>query len=115
MTNNIMLHMAKDLKRASSTHDAPIWAKLADYALKPTIARRNININRIGQLTKKGDTVVFPGKVLGVGAIPHDIQLFSFAISARAANKIIDSGGKLLNHSELIEKNPTGTGVVLLG
>jgi len=115
MTNQVVIHMAKDLKKASNKNDAPIWAKLAEYALKPSIARRDLNLNRIEQLTKDNDTVVFPGKVLGTGNISHKITLFSFSISESAANKIIEKGGKIINHSDLIEQNPTGKGVVLLG
>ncbi len=115
MTNQVVIHMAKDLKKASTKNNAPIWAKLAEYALKPSIARRDVNLNRIAQLTKENDTVVFPGKVLGTGNILHKITLCSFSISNSAANKILESGGKLISHSDLIEQNPTGKGVVLLG
>jgi len=115
MTNQVVIHMAKDLKKASTKNDAPIWAKLAEYALKPSAARRDLNLNRIGQLTKENDIVVFPGKVLGTGNISHKITLFSFSISNSAASKIIENGGKIISHSELIEQSPTGKGVVLLG
>ncbi len=107
--------MARDLKKASIKNDAPIWARLAKYALKPSIARRDINLNRINQLTKENDTVVFPGKVLGTGSVSHKITLCSFSISNSAADKIIDNGGSLISYSELIKQNPTGKGVVLLG
>ena len=115
MTNQVVIRMAKELKKASAKNDAPIWAKLAKYALKPSVARRDINLNRIGQLTKENDIVVFPGKVLGTGKIPHKITLCSFSISNSAATKIIENGGKIISYSELIETNPTGKGVVLLG
>jgi len=115
MTNQVVIRMAKDLKKASIKNDAPIWAKLAKYALKPSIARRDINLKRIGQLTKENDIVVCPGKVLGTGNVSHKITLCSFSISNSAANKIIDSGGKLISFSDLIEQNPAGKGVVLLG
>ncbi|MBI1662444.1 MAG: 50S ribosomal protein L18e [Nitrosopumilus sp.] len=115
MTSQVVIRMAKDLKSASTKNDAPIWAKLAEYALKPSIARRDINLNKIAKLTKENDTVVFPGKVLGTGNVPHKITLCSFSISNSAADKIIQSGGKLISYSELIEQNPTGKGVVLLG
>ena len=62
MTNQVVIRMAKDLKKASIKNDAQIWAKLAKYALKPSIARRDINLKRIGQLTKENDTVVCPGR-----------------------------------------------------
>jgi len=107
--------MAKELKSASTKNKAPIWAKLAEYALKPSIARRDVNLNRIGQLTKENDTVVFPGKVLGTGDIGHKITLYSFSISDSAAGKILEKGGTLISHTKLIEQNPTGKGVVFLG
>ena len=115
MTSQVVIHMAKDLKKASIKNDAAIWGKLAEYALKPSIARRDLNLNRIDQLTKENDIVVFPGKVLGTGNISHKITLFSFSISNSAAAKIIEKGGKLITYSDLIEQNPTGKGVVLLG
>ena len=115
MTNQVVILMARDLKKASTKNDAPIWAKLAEYALKPSIARRHINLNRIGQLTKDADTVVFPGKVLGTGDIHHKITLCSFSISNSAATKILEKGGKVISFSDLIKKHLTGKGVVLLG
>ena len=115
MTNQVVIRMARDLKKASVKNDAPIWAKLAEYALKPSIARRDINLNRIAQLTKENDTVVFPGKFLGTGNVSHKITLCSFSISNSAVDKIIDNGGKLISFSDLIKQNPTGKGVVLLG
>ena len=115
MANQVVIHMANDLKKASVKNNAPIWAKLAEYALKPSAARRDINVYRIGQLTKENDTVVFPGKVLGTGDIPHRITLCPFSISNTAAAKILRKGGSIIGHRELIEQNPTGRGVVLLG
>ena len=115
MTSQVVIQMAKDLKKASTKNNAPIWAKLAEYALKPSVARRDINLYKISQLTKDDDTIVFPGKVLGTGSVHHKITLCSFSISESAATKIIQSGGKLISFSELIEKHPTGNGVVLLG
>ncbi len=114
-TNQVTIHLAKDLKKASKENNAPIWAKLAQYALKPSSARRDLNLKRIDQLTKDNDTVVFPGKVLGVGSLSHKITLFSFSISSSAASKIIESGGKIVSHQGLIKQNPTGRGVVMLG
>ena len=72
-------------------------------------------MNRIAQLTKENDTVVFPGKVLGTGDVGHKITLYSFSISDSAAGKILEKGGKLISHTKLIEQNPTGKGVVFLG
>ena len=115
MTNQVVQQLAKDLKQASKKNDAPIWSTLAKMALKPASAKRTININRISQLTKENDVVVFPGKVLGTGNISHKITLCSFSISLTAATKVLESGGKISNFEDLIEKVPTGKGVVMLG
>ena len=115
MSNQVVKQMAKDLKKASTKNDAPIWSKLAEMALKPSSARRTINVNKINELTNDNDVVVFPGKVLGTGIISHKITLSSFSISNSAATKILESGGKILNFENMIEQFPTGKGVTMLG
>jgi large subunit ribosomal protein L18e len=107
--------MAKELKKASTKNDAPLWSRLAELAQKPSSARRTVNLKRINQLTKDNDVVIVPGKVLGTGIISHKITLFSFSISNSAASKIIESGGKIVPFTEMIEKFPSGKGVKLLG
>ncbi|MBM3895388.1 MAG: 50S ribosomal protein L18e [Thaumarchaeota archaeon] len=115
MTNPIVLHMARDLKHASTKNDAPIWSKLAELALKPSSVRRSINVNKINEFTKDGDVIFHPGKVLGMGTISHKITVSSFSISNAAAKKITEAGGKIMNYKEIIEKFPTGKGVKILG
>ena len=115
MSNQLVLEMVKNLKKASAEHDAPIWSRLATMALKPASTKRKINLKRINQLTKEDDVVVIPGKVLGTGNMSHKITLCSFSISNSALNKIIDSGGKIISFSNIIKQFPTGKGVFLLG
>ena len=115
MTNQAVLRMAKDLKSASKKNKAPIWSRLAELALKPSSARRTINITQIDRLTKDNDTIVVPGKVLGTGNISHKITLCSFSISNSGAQKVIQTGGKVLSYAELIKTHPTGKGVVIIG
>ena len=57
--------MVKVLKTASAKNDAPIWSKIAKYALKSTISRKIINLNRLDVVTKENGVVIHPGKVLG--------------------------------------------------
>lgn len=115
MTNPIVLHMARDLKHASTKNDAPIWSKIAELALKPSSVRRAINVNKINEFTKEGDVIFHPGKVLGMGTISHKITVSSFSISNTAAKKITEAGGKIISYKEIIEKFPTGKGVKVLG
>ena len=113
--NEHRVRMARDLKKAAITKDAPIWRRLSDEALKPTIARRTINVNKLSRLTRSGDTVAFAGKVLGTGSMSHAITIFSFGVSESAAAKIRKAGGRIINHTAMVSEKPSGTGVVLLG
>lgn len=115
MVNEHRVRMARYLKKASAEHEAPIWRRVSEYALKPSVARRTINIQGIETRTSNGDVVVFPGKVLGTGSISHSISLFCFAISESAAIKIRKAGGRILNHTDVVSARPTGKEVVLLG
>lgn len=115
MTNQLVLSMVKDLKTASTKNKAPIWSNLAEMALKPTIAKRLVNITKLSRVTNDNDVVIVPGKVLGTGNISHKITLCSFSISTAAAKKIKQAGGKIVSHSDMISKFPTGKGVRIIG
>ena len=115
MTNQVVLQMAKELKGASKKNNAPIWLRLSELALKPSSARRTVNIGQIDKFVKDNDVIVVPGKVLGTGHLSHKIILCSFSISTNGAKKVLQSGGKILSFSELIQSHPTGKGVVIIG
>ncbi|TLX82223.1 MAG: 50S ribosomal protein L18e [Thaumarchaeota archaeon] len=115
MTNQLVIQMVRELKGASKKNNAPIWSRLAELALKPSSARRTINIGQIDKFVKDNDVIVVPGKVLGTGNISHKITLCSFSMSTTGAKKVLQSGGKILSFSELIKSHPTGKGVVIIG
>lgn len=115
MTNQVVVHMAKELEVASKKNKAPIWSLLAEEALKPSRARRVLNLKQIDKYVSDNDTVVVPGKVLGTGSISHKITLCSFSISTTGAKKVAQSGGKVIGIAQLIKSNPTGKGVKIVG
>lgn len=115
MTNQLVLGMVKEFKQASAKNKAPIWSELAQMAQKPSIAKRIINVGKLNTVTNDNDVIVVPGKVLATGNISHKITLCSFSISTAAAKKITGAGGKIINHSEIITKFPTGKGVRIIG
>ena len=115
MTNQVVVKMVKDLKQASTKNNAPIWSKIAEMALKPTIAKRVVNLTKIDGVTNDNDVIIVPGKLLGTGKISHKITVCSFSISTSAAKKILEVGGKIISHSEMISKFPSGKGVRIIG
>lgn len=115
MTNQIVIQMVKTLRGASKKNNAPIWERLADLALKPTRAKRTINLGQLDKFVADNDVVFVPGKVLGTGNLSHKITLCSFSISTTGAKKITESGGKVLDISQIIKNHPTGKGVKIIG
>lgn len=109
------VEMARRLKRASTGNGAPIWARMAEMALKPSSARRTVNVNRIARHTKASDVVAVPGKVLGTGGIGHAVTLGAFSVSRAAAAKVREAGGSVVTIERLAEMHPAGTGVRILG
>ena len=107
--------MIKDLKQASKKNEASILSRLANLAIKTSSSKRVVNLTRINKITKENDILFVPGKVLGTGNLSHKVTLCSFSISTTAAKKIIQTGGKIVTHSDMIKKYPTGKGVIIFG
>jgi large subunit ribosomal protein L18e len=115
MTNQIVIQMVKTLRVASKKNNAPIWGKLAELALKPTRAKRILNLGQIDKFASENDVIIVPGKVLGTGNLSHKITLCSFSISSSVVKKINQSGGKISDLSQIIKDHPTGKGVKIIG
>ena len=114
MENNLV-QLVKELKSASRKNEAPIWLKIAKNVLKSNSNKRTINLKKIDALTDDGSAVVISGKILGTGNLSHKVLVSSFSISNSAAKKIKESGGEILQFSDMIDRFPTGKGVKIIG
>ncbi|MEM2989384.1 MAG: 50S ribosomal protein L18e [Candidatus Bathyarchaeia archaeon] len=103
------------LRRKSKENEAPIWGDIAERLSKP---RRNIaavNLSRIGRCSANGETILVPGKILGAGSLDHEVKVAALRFSESARRKIERAGGKCLSIPELVNENPRGSGVKILG
>lgn len=103
------------LRRAFKSSKAPIWRHLEKEILRARSIRREVNISRLASVTKNGETVVVPGKVLGSGEMDHKLTVYAFSFSERAQKNITDAGGTILGLVELIGSYPDGKGVRIIG
>jgi len=103
------------VRNAFKNSKAPIWGALQEELEGSRANRREINIARLAQITKTGEVVVVPGKVLGTGSLGHKLTVCAFSMSEGAAKKIIDSGGNVLTLDDLINMHPNGKGVRIVG
>jgi large subunit ribosomal protein L18e len=103
------------LRNAFKSSKAPIWRALQEELAGPRANRREINVRRLAKITKAGEVVIIPGKVLGTGSLGHKLTVCAFSISQTAARKITESGGKVVTFDDLINKHPDGKGVRIIG
>jgi len=113
---NTQTHMLlQEMKKTSIKQDVKIWKRVATDLDKPTRQRRIINLFALDKNAKDGETVVVPGKVLAEGELTKKITVAAHSFSGEARRKIQDAGGKTLSIDELMEENPKGQKVRILG
>ena len=114
-TNPGLRILIQDLKKKSWENEAPIWRDIAKRLEKPTKARIAVNLSRIDRYAKANETVLIPGKLLAAGAITKPVKVAAYAFSASAIKKITAAGGECVTIESLVESNPKGTKVRILG
>ncbi len=102
------------LKKTSKANQATVWGELASDLGRSKQARPTVNISRIVRSIRQGETAAVPGKVLAIG-IPGKITVAAFSFTGAARKKIEDAGGECLSFKSLVERNPKGAGVRIIG
>ena len=114
-TNPEIIQLIKYLKKQSKAQEAGIWLDVAEYLSKPSRQRLAVNLSRINRHTEKNSTVVVPGKILATGTLDHAVTVAAFSISEKAKEKLAAAKAKYLSISELVEHNPKGSNVKIIG
>ncbi len=113
--NELLLGAVLTLKQAFRKNKAKVYSVAAESLQKSKSKRPLANVGKIGRVTKAGDVVLVPGKVLGAGDLTHDVVVGAFSFSRGSIEKISKAGGKVLSLGEMVERYPSGKGVILVG
>ena len=114
-TNNPeLIQLIQLLKKESREKQAAIWLDIAEYLSCSRSRRVAVNLDKISRNTKRSDTVVVPGKVLGTGNMNHAVTVASFDASQKAKEKIELAKGTYVSIPELLANNPKGTNVRII-
>lgn len=113
--NPLLRGMIANLEKKSRENKAPIWQSLAERLNKPRRRSAAVNLHDIEKHTQAKDIVLVPGKLLSEGDITKPITIAAYTISPRAKEKVEKAGGSTLSIEQLIEKNPTGKGIRIIG
>jgi len=114
-TNLELVGLIRSLRKKAKENEAKIWRDIAEDLSHSRKRRIAVNISKLNRHTQKDENVVVPGKVLGVGKMDHPINIAAFSFSEQAQRKILDAKGRCMSIPELIEKNPKGGQVKIIG
>jgi large subunit ribosomal protein L18e len=114
-TNPEIIQLIRFLKKQSREADAAIWLTVAEHLAKPSRQRIAVNLSRINRNTKRADVIVVPGKVLGTGTLTHAVTVAAFDASSSAKEKLAAAKAKYLTIPQLVEKNPKGSKIKIIG
>ncbi len=90
------------------------WTEIAEILSSPRINKISINLDKINETAKEGETIVIPGKVLSEGELNKKIKIVAFNFSEKAKDKISKSKGEFLTILEEIKKNPEAKNVRII-
>ncbi len=114
-TNPLIDEIIWTLRKGFKKNRKAIWRALEREISKSRKIRREINVSRLSAVTKNGEVIVVPGKVLGSGDLDHKLTVCAFSISEAAIKKITIVGGEVISLNELIERHLDGKGVRIIG
>lgn len=110
-TNQILRSTAVALERAGKKQKAPVWLVASRLLSSPSSGRVEVNVGRLSKISKEGEVLLVPGKVLGAGELDKKLSVCAFSFSSSARSKIESMGGNVMTVHELLKKHPDGSGV----
>lgn len=113
-TNQQLKSLISKLRELSSRENAKIWGRIADDLEVSSRDRRVVNLSRINIFVSDNESIIVPGKVLGSGLLDHKVNVAAFNFSKSAIEKI-NKVGSCMTIDELIQKNPKGKGIRIIG
>ncbi len=114
-SNPFLLALIADLKTAAREHEAPIWRDIALRLSRPHRVWAEVNLSRLQRHAADGDVVVIPGKLLGTGRLTKTLRVSAYQSSEAARTGVEAAGGQVLEIRDLVNENPRGSGIRIMG
>ena len=101
--------------RAAKKTNNELWLKVASLLSGPRRQKVVANLDEIEKITKEGDSIVVPGKILSQGEISKKIAVVAFAFSEKAKEKLLKTKSHAVGILDEIKKNPGAKGLRMIG
>ncbi len=106
-SNPVLVELIGQLK-AAGREGAPIWRDIATRLEGPSRHWAQVNVSKVAEHLRDGESAVIAGKLLGAGDIDKAVTVVAYNASASAVEKISAAGGKVLTLNEGIQSFPKG-------
>jgi large subunit ribosomal protein L18e len=103
------------LRKKAKETNSKIWKDLAERLDKPSSVRAEVNVGKIAKITREGQVIFVPGKVLGAGIIEHRVIVGALTFSEQARKKIEMANGRALTVKEFVKEFSDGKDVMIVG
>ncbi len=103
-TNRNVKKLVVELKRTKDR----FYLGVARSLEKSRRSKKPVNIGKLKKLSKKYDSFIVPGKVLGIGDIDKAVDVYAWAFSKDAGAKIKKAGGNAFPLAQIIKDNAKG-------
>ncbi len=90
---------------AKEKHYAGLWKKVHYEVAIPSRIRSTVNLYKINKLTKDGDNVIVPGKVLSVGSMDHKVNISAISYSIAARSALMDAKCNIVEIKDMVKMN----------
>lgn len=115
-TNPQLVALIFDLKaKTREDPNAAIWQDIAHRLEAPSRVWAEANLSKIEKYAQDGETIIVPGKVLAAGDITKKVNVAAYSFSSKAAAAIVAAGGKTMTIRELMDANPSGSKIRIMG
>jgi ribosomal protein L18E len=102
------------LEKTGRKNKAAVWLACAERLRAPARRLSEMNLSRLGAVTKEGEVVAFPGKLLGEGEVKHALTIGYFKASRAALVKLKTAKCEAVPLARLAERNPGGKKVRII-
>jgi len=93
---------------------SPAWLKVASVLSSPRKNSISINLGDLDRLSKEGETILVPGKILSQGELNKKIKIVALKFSETAKEKLLKSKIQITSITDEIKNNPSAKGFRIL-
>ncbi|MEM0086973.1 MAG: 50S ribosomal protein L18e [Candidatus Micrarchaeaceae archaeon] len=91
-------------RAAKSLKSEKAWLQIEKLASAPKRRRIAVNLKKINSIAKDGESIVVPGKVLGVGSMSKSVEICAVEYSASSISKLQKADCKIVSIDEMLKK-----------